>query len=128
MRYLLSAYLAVASMVFADEPSQTATSQPTPEQLEFFEKSIRPILVERCHKCHGPQKQEAELRLDSRAGILKGGESGPIIDLQEAAKNYRYFLAFGSVDYPRESAAARMKLLRYSPGARTQSPGGNPGN
>ena len=47
--------------------------------LEFFESKIRPLLVARCQRCHGPEKQEASLRLDSRASILKGGDSGPAI-------------------------------------------------
>lgn len=49
----------------------------TPEQIRYFETSIRPLLVEHCQQCHGPQKQRADLRLDSRESILKGGESGP---------------------------------------------------
>ena len=49
------------------------------ESLEFFESKIRPLLVARCQRCHGPEKQEASLRLDSRASILKGGDSGPAI-------------------------------------------------
>ena len=47
----------------------------TPEEL--FEKQIRPVLATKCIKCHGPKKQEGKLRLDSRAAMLKGGESGP---------------------------------------------------
>ncbi|MEC7922740.1 MAG: c-type cytochrome domain-containing protein, partial [Planctomycetota bacterium] len=46
---------------------------PATESLEFFEKKIRPVLVERCFKCHGP-KAKGGLRLDGRAGMLKGGE------------------------------------------------------
>jgi Protein of unknown function (DUF1553)/Protein of unknown function (DUF1549)/Planctomycete cytochrome C len=42
-----------------------------------FEKHIRPLLIERCFKCHGPTKSSGGLRLDSRDAILKGGESGP---------------------------------------------------
>src|SRR5262245_31972700 len=47
------------------------------EAVEFFESRVRPILVERCVKCHGPKKQSSSLRLDSRASVLKGGDSGP---------------------------------------------------
>src|SRR5271166_2247964 len=47
--------------------------------VDFFEKSIRPVLSESCQKCHGPRKQSSELRLDSREAILKGGSSGPAI-------------------------------------------------
>ena len=35
-----------------------------------------PVLAEHCYECHGPEKQKAELRLDSREAILKGSESG----------------------------------------------------
>ena len=47
-----------------------------PQQIEFFETEVRPLLVKRCHECHGPDEQEAGLRLDSRAAILKGGDTG----------------------------------------------------
>ena len=43
----------------------------------FFETRVRPVLVEHCVRCHGPKKQEAGLWLDSRAAVLKGGDSGP---------------------------------------------------
>lgn len=46
-------------------------------QVEFFEKQVRPVLVERCQSCHGPEKQKGGLRLDSRAALLAGGDSGP---------------------------------------------------
>ncbi|MDB6154628.1 MAG: hypothetical protein JWL90_3081 [Chthoniobacteraceae bacterium] len=50
----------------------------TPQETEFFEKQVRPVLAERCYKCHGAEKQKAELRLDSRAALLKGGDNGPV--------------------------------------------------
>ncbi|MDX1979506.1 MAG: c-type cytochrome domain-containing protein, partial [Bryobacteraceae bacterium] len=45
----------------------------TAQQLEFFEKQIRPILATKCYACHGPQANpvRAHLRLDSRDGIRK---------------------------------------------------------
>src|SRR5689334_7130128 len=45
----------------------------------FFETRIRPLLAERCWKCHGAEKQWSGLRLDSRAGALKGGDNGPAV-------------------------------------------------
>jgi hypothetical protein len=76
--FLLSA-VGVASR--ADEPpnDQTADVKITPEQESFFEEKVRPILVSRCFECHGEKKQEGGLRLDSRAGVFKGSESGPAI-------------------------------------------------
>src|SRR5271165_1231604 len=51
----------------------------TPQESEFFEKQVRPVLVEQCYKCHGPDKQKGALRVDSRAAILKGTDDGPVI-------------------------------------------------
>ena len=47
--------------------------------LEFFEKSIRPLFAARCFECHGVEKQKSGLRLDHISTILKGGERGPAI-------------------------------------------------
>ena len=46
---------------------------------EFFEKEVRPLLVEHCFKCHGNGKAKGGLSLSSREGILKGGDSGPAV-------------------------------------------------
>jgi len=46
---------------------------------EYFEKKVRPLLLTHCTSCHGAEKQKGELRLDSRAALLKGGETGPAI-------------------------------------------------
>ena len=53
----------------------------TPEQTEFFERKIRPVLVESCYECHSPgaKKIKGGLVLDSRAGVQKGGDTGPAI-------------------------------------------------
>jgi hypothetical protein len=53
----------------------------------YFESSIRPLLVERCLKCHGEKKQESGLRLDTRAGWERGGDSGPAIVPGDPAKS-----------------------------------------
>jgi hypothetical protein len=44
-----------------------------------FEKNVRPLLVEKCQSCHGPDKPKGGLRVDSRAALLKGGNTGPAI-------------------------------------------------
>ena len=55
--------------------------EPTAEQFTFFEEKIRPVLAEHCYKCHSSRskKLKAELYLDSREGVLKGGETGPVV-------------------------------------------------
>lgn len=47
--------------------------------LEFFEKSIRPLLVNACWECHADKKQESGLRLDSRDALFTGGDRGPVV-------------------------------------------------
>lgn len=54
--------------------SQAADAAPA--SMEFFERAIRPVLVEHCIKCHGPEKQWSNFRVDSRAALLKGGDFG----------------------------------------------------
>ncbi len=58
-------------------------AQFTPQQIEFFETKIRPVLAEHCYTCHSEKskKLKGKLYLDSRVGILKGGETGPIVKL-----------------------------------------------
>ncbi len=58
-----------------------AAAEFAPADLEFFEKKIRPVLAEHCYKCHSAKskKLKAGLRLDHRAGVLKGGDTGPAI-------------------------------------------------
>lgn len=46
---------------------------------DHFENTVRPLLASQCAKCHDDKKQQGGLRLDSRAALLKGGESGPAI-------------------------------------------------
>jgi hypothetical protein len=54
---------------------------PTAEQVAFFEKNIRPVLVKECYSCHsaGAEKLKANLLLDTRAGLRQGGDNGPTV-------------------------------------------------
>ena len=52
----------------------------TAEQLEYFEKNVRPILVNRCYNCHSDAFKEAGgLRVDVGISIFAGGKDGPVI-------------------------------------------------
>ncbi len=62
----------IASLLIA---GIAAAEEPAPRT---FEKAIRPIFAARCFKCHSDEVQKAELNLATRAGVLKGGESGVI--------------------------------------------------
>ena len=79
---------------------------PPPEQLEFFEKQVRPLLIEHCSECHGAKKSEAGLRLDTKSGFLKGSDTGPIV-------------VAGNVD-----GSKLMKALNYRDGETQMPPKG----
>src|SRR3984893_18422308 len=56
-------------------------SEPTPQQIEFFEKRIRPVLVTNCYACHSGaiKAPMGGLRVDTRESLLRGGGRGPAI-------------------------------------------------
>ncbi|VTR96820.1 PSD1 and planctomycete cytochrome C domain-containing protein [Tuwongella immobilis] len=60
-------------------PQARSAETATPEGLDFFEKKIRPVLVDNCLSCHGATKQKAGLRLDLRSFAMKGTDIGPVL-------------------------------------------------
>ncbi|MEW4568556.1 c-type cytochrome domain-containing protein [Tautonia sp. JC769] len=69
---LLCALLCAPGLALADDPEGAA----------FFEKKIRPVLIERCYACHSSQAKppKAGFRVDTRSGLRRGGHSGPAIE------------------------------------------------
>src|SRR6266478_1290391 len=63
-------------------PEGTPSPLPLPaaanRQIDFV-KDIQPNFAGHCYDCHGPKKQEAQFRLDTKDIALKGGELGPAI-------------------------------------------------
>jgi mono/diheme cytochrome c family protein len=66
-------------LLLAATTSAVRAADPDAEAVAFFEKEVRPLLIESCVNCHGPKKQESGLRLDSRPALMQGGEHGPAI-------------------------------------------------
>ena len=58
-------------------PGTAGAGTDDPNAAEFFEKQIRPLFAEKCHKCHGVGKTRGGLSLTGRDLLLKGGDSGP---------------------------------------------------
>lgn len=86
VRHIVLSCLALVGWVATVAAAETA---PTPEDLEFFEKRVRPVLVERCYGCHSAksEKLKGNLRLDHRDAILRGGDIGPAAIPGEPAKS-----------------------------------------
>lgn len=79
-----SARVLLLALVLVNGPIGGAgiSKEIEPADRDFFEKDVRPILIQRCFECHGPDSDEGEagLRLDSLAGMIQGGRSGPAIE------------------------------------------------
>jgi cytochrome c553 len=62
-------------------PAAAVTPKLDSASIEFFERKIRPVLVQNCYQCHSAtsEKLKASLYCDSREGMLKGGDSGAAI-------------------------------------------------
>jgi hypothetical protein len=73
----------IFSWILSFELGASAAAAPklTAAETEFFESKIRPVFVENCYKCHsaGAEKIKGGLLLDTREGVLKGGDTGPVI-------------------------------------------------
>jgi mono/diheme cytochrome c family protein len=59
--------------------SAQETKKVTPQQAEFFEKRVRPVLFNSCFSCHGEKLQQGGVRLDSLAHMLKGKSGVPFL-------------------------------------------------
>ena len=58
-----------------------AVAQGQDDKTAFFENKIRPVLVAQCYECHsaGAKVVKGGLRLDTKAGLAKGGDGGPVV-------------------------------------------------
>jgi mono/diheme cytochrome c family protein len=99
--------LLIGALCLLAAPAAAADPQPKPEDLRFFETRIRPLLADKCFKCHGPEKQKSELRLDTAEGVRKGGASGN---------------ALATPDKP--DASALLRAVRHAEGTPKMPPGG----
>ena len=79
MRFPIEKYFCLLAALAFTGPTRAA--DPTRAQLDFFEGRIRPVLADKCYKCHSAQSEKVKggLLLDSREDLLKGGKTGPAI-------------------------------------------------
>ncbi len=80
---LVHLWIALAVVCWTDYVSYAQESVPDPAAIEFFEKSVRPLLVAHCYECHSGKENNGGLQLDFREAVLKGGDSGPAIRQRE---------------------------------------------
>jgi hypothetical protein len=78
---LMAAFRLTLLLLLAAQIPAFAAARTDAAGAEFFESKIRPVLVERCYNCHSDKSEKLKggLHLDSREGLLKGGDTGPAI-------------------------------------------------
>ncbi|WP_050769343.1 PSD1 and planctomycete cytochrome C domain-containing protein [Blastopirellula marina] len=76
----LAISLFVSAAAQAEEPA--AEAKFSPEQIQFFEAKVAPLLTKHCSECHSAESRKLEggLILDNRASILAGGDSGAAVE------------------------------------------------
>jgi hypothetical protein len=81
--YRLRVPLALAGLVLFHLPLAAEDSADhrawTQEELDFFEREVRPVLMVSCIDCHGADMQESDIRVDGREHLLRGNDSGPAV-------------------------------------------------
>jgi mono/diheme cytochrome c family protein len=82
----------VVSIVFAAEQiasirfaSAQTNLPPAASRKVDYKQDIQPLLSQNCYSCHGPEVQQAGLRLDLRQNALRGGDYGPVIKIGDSA-------------------------------------------
>ncbi|CAN5875098.1 PSD1 and planctomycete cytochrome C domain-containing protein [soil metagenome] len=113
---------------FTSVPAQASPADDA-DAFKFFEAEVRPILVEQCLKCHGPDQQKGGLRLDSLAAMLEGGKTGSAVlpgDLEESllveAVRYEGFEMPPTGPLPAEQVEILVRWVEQ--GAHWPGPGG----
>ena len=108
--------------------SKSPTTKPIDSKLSagderFYLEEIKPLLVAKCVSCHGPEKQEGALRLDSLAAALRGGDRGPAV-----VRDEEFAGASGRVHGRRSANAAEAEIVSAgNRNARTLGKGGSGG-
>lgn len=79
-------------LIVALIPSVSVAAESDSQGIDFFEKQIRPVLVNKCYRCHSVEaasknRLKGNLYLDSRVGIRKGGDTGPAVVPNDVQKS-----------------------------------------
>ncbi len=96
-RFLALAGILLPALVTAGGVDRSLLPPSVSRPVDFV-SDVQPILSARCYGCHGPRKQESELRFDSRESAMQGGESGPAIIAGKSADSLLIHLVAGAIN------------------------------
>ena len=103
----------VCILAASSAPAWIAAADPTKDQLDFFENKIRPILTDKCYKCHSVEsgKSKGGLTLDTKPGWEKGGDAGPAIvpgDVEKSPLHKALTYADKDLQMPPSSSGGKL--------------------
>jgi cytochrome c len=77
----LSAFALTCAAIVWQPHSVSAQAAPTPDTVAFYTQRVVPILQANCYSCHGGLNHRGGLNIMTKAGLLKGGHDGSVLDL-----------------------------------------------
>ena len=80
--FVLVAFVAALAIPFA---AAQIKLPPAASRKVDYKQDIQPLLAQKCYSCHGPEVQQAGMRLDLRQNALRGGDYGPVIKIGDSA-------------------------------------------
>ena len=105
-KFAYDEYLIQRRIVLMPEPVQTTVS---------YTEDVYPILVDRCHKCHGGRKQRGEFSVASREGILAGSENGEVVRVGNSRRSRMIqLLVSGPNDYVMPEKPPRLMASKVA--------------
>jgi Planctomycete cytochrome C len=87
LTFTVAVPLGLAWTVYADDAAPGMLPPAAAKQGVTYETDIKPILDNSCVKCHSGDKPKGHLKLDSLAGVLKGGKEGKVFIDGNSAKS-----------------------------------------
>jgi mono/diheme cytochrome c family protein len=94
-RWLICAAVAACAFSAAGEP--VVGAEAVASDVDYV-RDVKPLFAKHCGKCHGAEKQENGLRLDSAAGALAGGDTGPAVVPGKSAESLLILAVTGTSD------------------------------
>jgi cytochrome c len=108
----LAAILGAMGVVLLGWGCRTGTVEREPPRTDFYTTNVQPIFRANCYRCHGTWNRRGGLNLSTRAGILKGGHTGPAVISGDPAKSLLVLLirheGHGKDQQPMPSKSAKL--------------------
>lgn len=124
---LLCAGIVSAGVAFAADVDLSKLPAPSTKKGLTFAKDIKPLFEASCIRCHGEERQKADLRLDSLEAVLKGGENGKVV-VAGKSKESPLVIAVSGLDPEHAMPPKRKRGGPGGPGGGGPGgPGGPPG-